>query len=784
MLDKKNLLIFPTSRAIREYLFSLKEKDTLLPSTLSIDEFLKKAIYLDEHKYIQEEQRIIFLFEAIKNIDIKNLGISSTFTNFLKESEYIYRFFLELSSEKVNIEDLSKVDTYEFYGEHLEILKAIYKNYLNILEKNLYIDRVNLDKVYTLNKNFIKRFNDITLIYEGYLTKQEFEIIKKVSKYTKVFIKFYSNIYNQKSLELFKDFSYEFKLDYEYLVDLSNLEVIEENKTKILREDLQIKGFSSRFNQVAYIKATISALVSNGVNPQNIALVLPDEDFSQVLQLNDEEKYFNFAMGKNILNKNLFQVMSSIYSYINSEDIQDIEALRYFLIDKNFVDSKIKDKWNKNITKDSFSEISKFLRSYEKDEELLEKFDDLSYRLNLVFFTDEYKLKLKEVYKIFLQELSKISLDDAHSGKITVMGLLETRAIKFDAVIICDFNSSFIPKISIKDKFLSSKVKALASLPTRLDRENLQKYYYKRLFDNSKQVFISYVNSSEDEISKFAYELFGNIKISSNDATYKDILYKSKKLKSLDEEIIDSIDFTKIKWSASSLKTFLECKRTWYLKYILGLKEHSISRLPKAFELGTIIHKILEDFYKIPNNDIRSLYELFLKYRSDNPFLSLDLEVYREKLKNFLIFDKSRLKNGQIIELEKNFCISFKDFTLTGVIDRIDKFGDSYELIDYKTSRTLKLDTLKTYEKSCDFQLEFYFLAIKELYKTNNIKAYYYDIFRNSLEEEVVLFEKLKRLEDIFEDIKKQSNKEIIFSKGENKSSLEYSPYKVLCDLE
>lgn len=71
------------------------------------------------------------------------------------------------------------------------------------------------------------------------------------------------------------------------------------------------------------------------------------------------------------------------------------------------------------------------------------------------------------------------------------MGVLETRLINFDAVIICDFNDEYIPKISTKDKFLSTKLKSLSELPTKFDRENLQKYYYKRLIDNSKYVFIS-----------------------------------------------------------------------------------------------------------------------------------------------------------------------------------------------------------------------------------------------------------------------------------------------------
>ena len=92
-------------------------------------------------------------------------------------------------------------------------------------------------------------------------------------------------------------------------------------------------------------------------------------------------------------------------------------------------------------------------------------------------------------------------------------------------MIICDFNENFIPKKSIKDKFLSSKIKQKANLPTQFDRESLQKYYYKRLIDSSKNVFISYVNSDTNQISRFSNELFSkNINTSINDNSYKHIL--------------------------------------------------------------------------------------------------------------------------------------------------------------------------------------------------------------------------------------------------------------------
>ena len=43
--------------------------------------------------------------------------------------------------------------------------------------------------------------------------------------------------------------------------------------------------------------------VNLGINPNKIAVILPDESFAATLELFDRENYFNFAMGKTILNK-------------------------------------------------------------------------------------------------------------------------------------------------------------------------------------------------------------------------------------------------------------------------------------------------------------------------------------------------------------------------------------------------------------------------------------------------------------------------------------------------
>ena len=167
MQFKKKLLVFPTSRAIRDYITSFKDENTLLPFLLTIDEFFKKSILFDNMKYCEEEQRVLFLNEAIKDINIERLGISNNFTKFLKQSDYIYRFFLELASEKIEISDIQNVDTYDFYFEHLQILQTIKTNYLNILETclNAYLNdyilspenykQTPLMKIEDLRSNFI-----------------------------------------------------------------------------------------------------------------------------------------------------------------------------------------------------------------------------------------------------------------------------------------------------------------------------------------------------------------------------------------------------------------------------------------------------------------------------------------------------------------------------------------------------------------------------------------------------------------------------------------------------
>jgi len=780
------LLVFPTSRSIREYINNISS-DVLLPTILTIDEFFSKSISVDGYTFIDEDQRFLYLKEAIKIKNFSRLGLSSNFSEFLKQSDYIFRFFGELAHEMVNIQTLKEADTYEYYGEHLDILQHVHKNYVQLLEKNNCIDKVTLLDHYMINESYLNQFEDIELFFEGYFTKFEFKIINEIAQKKSLIVNLISNEYNKKSWELFCSTGFELEVDKNYSLDISNTQIIDSDDFKQLNPDLKIEGFNTRVNQIAYIKTSVTQMINSGLDVKDIVLVLPSESFKELLELFDEEGYFNYAMGKNIYNSKIYKCLNAIHLYLNDDEKKHKELLEFLDLDVTFINKEFSSFWNQQLTQNIFENIVDFIRDKESNPEIIEKFDEEIYKLKRLFFSTTQNILFKEAYRIILQRISAFSLDDVNGGAITVMGLLETRGVNFKGVILVDFNEGVVPKRSIKDKFLSTNVKKHANLPTIKDRENLQKYYYEKLIFNASYVAISYTNNETSQISRFAHELFPNFKFSNEvmDNKYEHILYQKHKLSHFNKDISMEIDLSTLTWSATSLKNYLECKRKFYLKYIINIKEHHFSLKPQGFELGSVIHKILEDFYSdekiLSLKPEEKLARLFSQQTSSNPFLTYELEVWKRKLNEFIVLENERFNKGLIVEsLEKPFNISYKGFNLKGVIDRVDKTKEGYDIIDYKTSSVLKVDTLKTYEKTKDFQLEFYFLALKDETKdAKSLTPYYYDLNKMQLLKEVVLEQKLDLLDAILKDLKTQT---VEFEKCEDKSTCLYCSYSTICN--
>ena len=781
------LIVLPTSRAIREHLTKLKTTNQLIKKYISIGDFFQRSIIdTQNRKFVDKQLKIIFLKEAISNIDIEKLGFSRDFTTFLKQSEYIFRFFQELANEYVEVERLVEYDTYAIYSDHLDILKEIYKNYLEILNKHNYCDNMLLPNSYQINKDYIEQFDDITLYLEGYLSKFEFKILQDISRYKNLSIKITLNEFNKKNILLFKEYGGEetLELNHQYTIDISKQEIISKVQSEKLSQNIVISPISSQLEQIAFIKYQITQMYNSGIEAEKIAVVIPNEKISTQLELFDEEHYFNFAMGRSISNNKIVKVIKLITKILVDKEPKDEEKLKYLQIDINDLNTIFQDNWNKEITEEIFNKIVDYLFTFETDEEVLEKLEQTKISMKILLFSNienhSIIIKTKEFMKLFTTEVNAITVDDVNGGKITVLGILETRAVDFDGIIVIDFNDQKIPKISVKDKFISSSLKQMVGLPSLEDRENLQRYYYKRIFDNAKNVAIAFIDDESAVMSRFIVQLFPDYKryMSKND--FRTILYKKNSFQHFYSEVILDIDLSKKSWSATSLKTFLQCKRKYYFQYLSNIKDHNISIKPEAYEIGNIIHNCLEEAVKSKNLNNQFISSYFSTYQKNNPYLILELELWKKRLEKLVSYEEMRADNGiEIYEVEKPFNITYNGINIKGAIDRIDKYPDNtYEIIDYKTSSSLKIDTLKTYEESTDFQLEFYYLSQRD----KMIKdVCYYSLSDVVMKNEVVLQEKLAVLDLHFKALKTEK---VNFKCTDTLSNCTFCAYKTICERD
>ena len=589
------LIVFPTSRALRSYQENILNKDSFLPKLLTIEEFEKKAIFVKNRVLVDEDTRLILLKNAANFEDFKKLGFSEEFFSFIKNSSYFFRFFDELSLEGVNISELKKYDVYEEFYEHLEILEKLYERYLKELNKNRFYDKTILPKIYEINENFIREFDKIEIYLEGFLTRFEIELFFNISKKNLLNVYFKTNRYNLKMQERFYEYGFEkFEQDSYYELNFSKKVA---KKIKDLPKDFDISylSVSDRMLQIFFIKKKIYDFIKSGIKPENIAILLPDENFKDSLNLFDEINNLNFAMGMDFENSRFFKGLNLFLEILSKDHI------KYLYETKRFDIKNILDKWyEKRFEKINFETFEELIRDFyifieENQKDIVEEeLKDFKY---IYQFLDQYSLKKR--LQFFLNRLKNKKIEDSGGGKITVIGPLESRGVSFDGVIVVDFNEDIVPKPSQKDIFLNSYIRKKSSLPTKKDRENLQKYYYFELFRNAKKVAISFVENDTQSKSRFLEELEVK-KDSFSEDEIKKLFIKDFNKKFKDEEIVLEYDFKREKLSPSRLRDFLECKRRYFYKYIKKLKPFEIpSIMPMENEIGNILHKIFFKLIKI-----------------------------------------------------------------------------------------------------------------------------------------------------------------------------------------
>ncbi len=783
MLQINNTLeVYPTSRAIRERLMAKLTNNRLLPKTITIGEFEKKSIFVEGKIAIDEETRVTLMQEAAKFENFKALNIDREFFAFLKNSKYLFSFYEELAVEMIEINTLKNFDTYAHYHEHLEILDTLRERYIQLLEDKSLFDKMTLPSLYRLNEKYISSFDKIELYLEGYLSKFEISLFLKIAQITDLVIHLHTNEFNQKMIDRFKEEGFEIQSGFYYQLDLSHKQVLTQLPEIDKRTKYEVSATQNAIEQIAFIKKRVYDFIQKGYAPEEIAVILPKSSTSELLDLFDEENNFNFAMGFSYKKSNIYKKLSALYEYYLEQDYQN----RYRLLSLGYkmedVYEIIKDWGKKTETKKAAVTIKELVAK--SDDEVYEIFEDELYLFTRLL-PSLCHYPFHKIIHLFLNRLAKNSLDDTRGGKITVMEILETRAVTKEALIVIDFNDGVLPSSSKKDLFLTSYIRSACNLPTPQDRENLQKYYYKRVFDQAKEVFICYISDEQNQPSRFLDELLPSYKLSYNGNLKKILLpFHKPKKHFIQTDLILKYDFEKVELSATRLKNFLDCKRKYYFKYIKNLNEFEI---PKDQDderiIGTYLHEALKYAYE-KKESYFSEEELLLElqrylYQISEKSITLRflIDIWLEKLKRFVSYEIKRFHEGfKIYSVEKTFTQKFQNLMLTGKIDRIDIKDDQLFIIDYKSGKIPKTSK-KSLPKSSDFQLQFYYLLTN---KQNNIfDAFYYDLNSANLINDSFFEEKLELL---YQHLNSLNKKEYNFTMCEDLKKCLFCPYQKICN--
>ncbi|ELU3362785.1 PD-(D/E)XK nuclease family protein, partial [Campylobacter coli] len=647
------LRIFSSSRKIKEYQEKAKAKNALLDSAFLVSDFLDRVCVVNSFKASSYESLLLMQEACLKSKDLeKKLGISAEFFAFLKNNEYLFSFFKELSLEKKSIQDLKNNDYYATYNEHLEILDEVYTNYLLLLKQHNLYDDLSLAQEYKLNLDFLNEYEGIYYDLQGFLSKFEEDLLCEISKIKSTIISFKTSKFNLEyllELDFLKDIHLE--LDMFYEVNLSQKKILKQEKLSNPNTLVKLKAFELRSLQCAFVMDEISNFVRAGIDPEKIAVITPDESFCELLKLFDKNNMLNFASGVSIKESLFYQKIKALYNGANSD------AFIYKIDENYFEQEKMIFDYHNTLLHYLELQFEDFRTRFDQIcdlqyfENLIHSFlkDESQELMNLVqkelcFIKDLLKnksLKLKELMQLFFMQLDQIKLSYVGGGKVTVMGLLESRGLSFDGVVILDFNEDFVPKRSINELFLNNEVRKKAGLISYERRENLQRLYYENLMKNAKKLSISFVENEEQTRSRFLDELDFNFfeEKTTPSKAYLNALkldYQGVELNlnPIKAPVLKHDIFEK-ELSFSRLNLFLNQKRTYFYRYILELPEpRALSDESKAKNQGNFIHKMLELYYKnySKNNFNLKIFNDLLEQEYQKYSISeLELEIFKLK---------------------------------------------------------------------------------------------------------------------------------------------------------
>ena len=336
-----------------------------------------------------------------------------------------------------------------------------------------------------------------------------------------------------------------------------------------------------------------------------------------------------------------------------------------------------------------------------------------------------------------------------------IMGLIETRNLDFQNVLLLSAQEGTLPKSSQSASFIPYNIRLAFGLTTMQDKSAVSSYNFHHLIQRAQNVTMVYNGNADakgigkGQISRYLLQLI----VSGRDV--QRIVLKADKT---DTRSLEPLTIQKTPdvmerlhergqrgLAPSALNEFMSCKLKYYFDQIARLKKPDETDTEIDYALfGTLFHKSAEIAYnelaKVDNGVITK--EMLSKLISDHKHLdeiikqAFDQEYFKKgttDVKDYsgiqsINYDVIKMYLIQILKMDADLYAPFtyigsekKDYRypmtvstpdgqefeviLKGAIDRMDRKGDITRIVDYKTGS-------KRDEQA--FQIKFYAYVVSK----------------------------------------------------------------------
>ena len=188
---------------------------------------------------------------------------------------------------------------------------------------------------------------------------------------------------------------------------------------------------------------------------------------------------------------------------------------------------------------------------------------------------------------------------------VQIMGVLETRNIDFDNVLLLSCNEGNMPKGVNDSSFIPYSIRKAHGLTTIDNKVAIYSYYFHRLLQRAGDITIAYNNSTDNghtgEMSRFMLQLLveSGQKIDHYSLTAKNqptpLMPKAIEK---DETALSKLEEMS-RLSPSAINTYIRCKLAFYYQYVAHIKEPDSD--PETIDnrmFGNIFHRAAYLIYK------------------------------------------------------------------------------------------------------------------------------------------------------------------------------------------